>query len=233
MSLRPDPHLCGASQSTRQHCPAPADRRRPCSRGVQTAAGPAGLRETVLLRVHEMYRGAGPLPQTLPERPVVSAHAEEAGHPPQLPAAGGGGQSQGRQGSSESRGAEHHGAHPAAPEPTAAQRQPLGRSEEQRLPVPGPRHAGGGPQAGPLGPGGRLRSVPEGAGDVRGAAAGASLPPGQQDLHRPRGAAALPRLLLQGDQEGRGQQPDAAEGGVPDLLQPQAGARHSDSGDCH
>ena len=42
----------------------------------------------------------------------------------------------------------------------------------------------------------------EGAGDVCGAAAGDPLPPGQQDLHRTRGPAPLPGLLLQGQSGG-------------------------------
>ena len=60
------------------------------------------------------------------------------------------------------------------------------------------RHAGGGVEADPAGAGGRLGVIQEGAGAVCGAAAGDAVSAGLQDGHRPRGAAALQGLLLQG-----------------------------------
>ena len=59
-------------------------------------------------------------------------------------------------------------------------------------------HAGGSAEVGAAGLGGWVSTLQEGAGDVCGAAAGATLPPSLQDQHRTRGAAAVSSLLLQG-----------------------------------
>ena len=53
-------------------------------------------------------------------------------------------------------------------------------------------------EAGFTGSGGRLSFVQEGAGVVRSPEARGSVPPGLQNQHRPRGAASLQGLLLQG-----------------------------------
>lgn len=58
--------------------------------------------------------------------------------------------------------------------------------------------AGGGVEAGVAGAGGRVGALAQGARHVRGTEAGAALPSGVQDQYRPRGTAAVPRLLLQG-----------------------------------
>lgn len=65
-----------------------------------------------------------------------SAHAEEACDVGELPAGGGGGTCEGAAGGSLSGRTHHHRAHPAAPEPTAALRQPVGRRPGARVSVP-------------------------------------------------------------------------------------------------
>lgn len=62
--------------------------------------------------------------------------AEEAGDAGALPARGRGGPDPGHAGRALSGGTHGHGAHPAAPEPSAALFQSLGGGAGQRLPVP-------------------------------------------------------------------------------------------------
>lgn len=59
-------------------------------------------------------------------------------------------------------------------------------------------YAGRRTETGFTGSGGRLSFVQEGAGFVCSPEARGSLPPGLQNQHRPRGAAPLQGLLLQG-----------------------------------
>ena len=49
-----------------------------------------------------------------------------------------------------------------SPEPAPAERQPVGGGACARLPVPGPRHAGGGAQAGAARARGGVRPLPQG-----------------------------------------------------------------------
>jgi hypothetical protein len=55
----------------------------------------------------------------------------------------------------------------------------------------------------------------------------------KQDLGRSRNRNRNLNNDVAGYEAGRGLVVDAAEGGVPHLREPQAGARHTDRTDCH
>ena len=66
------------------------------------------------------------------------------------------------------------------------------------MPVFGPCHAGGSPEACPFGLGGRFGLVQESLGHVRRPEVGAEIPTGLKDFYWPCCTAALQSILLQG-----------------------------------